>query len=165
MLGCLWVQGVKPFLYSYKFLYFGEIPIISYIELKFPIIPIKSGNMKIYSESLILTHSAWWFSSQFRAAQYIIVANCGWIIHMLHPFWYKFSHQSAEWKPKIFCIELCCYVIVHDEAPRHWHMKDTCHQKFLRMVMVTNKPSENPSTYKFVHMYKCQIYYHGIHNM
>ena len=37
-------QGVKPFLYSYKFLYFREIPIISYIELKFHIIPIKSGN-------------------------------------------------------------------------------------------------------------------------
>ena len=41
-------QGVKPFLYSYKFLYFGEIPIISYIKLKFPIIPIKSGNLKKY---------------------------------------------------------------------------------------------------------------------
>ena len=39
-------QGVKPFLYSYKFLYFGEIPIISYFEQKFPIIPIKSGNVK-----------------------------------------------------------------------------------------------------------------------
>ena len=39
-------QGVKPFVYSYKFLYFGEISIISYIELKFPIIPIKSGNLK-----------------------------------------------------------------------------------------------------------------------
>ena len=39
-------QGVKLFLYSYKFLYFWEIPIISYIELKIPIIPIKSGNVK-----------------------------------------------------------------------------------------------------------------------
>ena len=50
-------QGVKPILYSYKFLYFGEIPIISYIELKFPIIPIKSVNVKKYSKCLILTHS------------------------------------------------------------------------------------------------------------
>ena len=40
------LQGVKVFLYSYKFLYFREIPIISYIKLKFPIIPIKSGNFK-----------------------------------------------------------------------------------------------------------------------
>ena len=63
---CLRVRASSSSYIPIKSYMLGEIPIFSYIELKFPIIPIKSGNVTKYSKCLILTHSSWLFREIFH---------------------------------------------------------------------------------------------------